>query len=354
MDVRVRLGLAALISVSLLAGCADSPQDTVGAPGGGDGKNLVMIGYGGDLATPYQEFLIEPFEAAHDGVSIKQVPSESGDFVAQIKAAKGNSPYDVVPLGESRLVTAINDGWVARLDDKELPNLADVQPVFDGACRGYGAPVTYSLIGLAYNPDKVPAPSSWADLWDNPAYKGKIGLVSSASNLGFAFFVQAAKLAGGGESNLDPGFGKVAQLKPFVVAPNPTSLAQLFERGEIAIAPLWNNDAAVLKSKGLPVEFVRPAPGAIADVTCMTVVNNTANSELATELVNNAVGPEYQRQAAQKPWYFGPVNQKVEVPQSEYLLSDPKEFDALVRVDWDAAAPKRSQITERFNQEFGS
>lgn len=340
-----------------LAACADTPQETAGtAPEGaaGGGGELTMIGYGGDLAEPYEQFLIEPFTQSHDGVTVEQIPSESGDFVAQIKAASGNSPFDVVPLGESRLVAAIEEAWVSELTPEQIPNAGETQEIFADACRGYGVPVTYSLIGLAYNPDVVPAPESWEDLWSNPAYDGKIGLVSSASNLGFAFFVQAAKLGGGDESNLEPGFDRIAQLEPFLVAPNPTALAQLFERGEIAIAPLWNNDAAVLKAKGLSVEYVRPSPGAIADVTCMAVVEGSANPELATELVNEAASAEYQESAAQEPWYFGPTNGDVEVPESDYLLSDPSEFEDLVRIDWDAAAPSRADITERFNQEFGS
>jgi len=359
MDKFRRVAVAGVACAMALAGCADSPQQTAGTDpepaGGGNGSaELTMIGYGGDLATPYERFLIEPFEKTNEGVSVKQIPSESGDFVAQIKAASGNSPYDVVPLGESRLVAAISDGWVTKLAADEVPNAEEAQDIFADACRGYGAPVTYSLIGLAYNPDVVPAPEKWEDLWTNPAYKGKIGLVSSASNLGFAFFVQAAKLAGGDESNLEPGFDRIAQLEPFLVAPNPTSLAQLFERGEIAIAPLWNNDAAVLKSKGLSVEYVRPAPGAIADVTCMAAVADSANPELSTKLINQAMSVDYQEAAAQEPWYFGPTNSKVEVPESDYLLSDPSEFEDLVRIDWDKAAPSRAQVTERFNQEFGS
>lgn len=359
MSFLTRTAAAGVVSAMVLVGCADSPQEMAGTnPEGSDNADgatdLNMIGYGGDLATPYERFLIEPFEESHEGVTINQIPSESGDFVAQIKAAAGNSPYDVVPLGESRLVAAIEDGWVSELAAEDVPNAEGTQEIFADACRGYGVPVTYSLIGLAYNPDVVPAPESWEDLWTNPAYKGKIGLVSSASNLGFAFFVQAAKLGGGDESNLEPGFERIAQLEPFLVAPNPTSLAQLFERGEVAIAPLWNNDAAVLKSKGLAVEFVRPAPGAIADITCMAVVDGSANPELSTDLVNEAVSVEYQESAAQEPWYFGPTNSSVEVPQSDYLLSDPAEFEDLVRIDWDAAAPSRAEVTERFNQEFGS
>lgn len=338
------LGVLALASCSATASTGGDASESA---------DMVMIGYGGNLAEPYQEFLIDPFVEAHDGVSLEQVPSESGDFVAQIKAAANTSPYDAIPLGEARLPTAIEEGWIAPVTEEDAPVLGEMLPTYADSCKGYGVPATYSLIGIAYNPDVVPAPETWGDIW-NDEYQGQVGLVSSVSNLGFAFFVQAAKLAGGDEANLDPGFEKIEELGDFTVAANPTALAQMFETGEVAIAPLWNNDAAVLKESGMSVEFVRPADGAIADVTCMTMAAKTAHPELTLELLDMVGSPDYQNPASAAPWYFGPTNADATVSESEYLVSDPAEFDTLVRIDWESAAPSREAITERFNQEFGS
>lgn len=343
----------AVTGILVLAACGGSDGSGDGGGGGAESGDLVMIGYGGDLAEPYQRFLIEPFVEDNEGVSLEQVPSESGDFVAQIKAAANNSPYDAIPLGESRLVAAISDGWIAEVSEEDAPVLEEMNPIFQDACRGYGVPATYSLIGLAYNPELVPEPTSWADLW-NEEYSGQVGIVSPSSNLGFAFFVQAAKLAGGDEANLDVGFDKIAELGEPTIAANPTALAQLFERGEIAIAPLWNNDAAVLESSGLPVKFIRPSEGAIADVTCMTMAAKTAHPELTLDLLNRVGGVEYQEQAASEPWYFGPTNENVTVEESDFLVSDADEFESLVRIDWDTASAERDAITQRFNQDFGS
>lgn len=342
----------ALVGMLAVAACGGSDAGEDGSPAT-ESAEMVMIGYGGDLAEPYQQFLIEPFVEAHEGVSLQQIPSESGDFVAQIKAAANNSPYDAIPLGESRLVTAISDGWIAEVSEEDAPVLDEVHPVFKDACREYGVPSTYSLIGLAYNPELVPEPTSWEDLWSEE-YAGQVGIVSPSSNLGFAFFVQAAKLGGGDEGNLEVAFEKIAELGSPTIAANPTALAQLFERGEIAIAPLWNNDAAVLSSSGLPVEFIRPSEGAIADVTCMTMAAKTAHPDLTLDLLNRVGGVEYQEQAASEPWYFGPTNESVSVDESEFLVTDPAEFDDLVRIDWDTASAERDAVTERFNQEFGS
>lgn len=342
----VLAGMLALVSCASGGGAApDGESEAAG--------DMVMIGYGGSLAEPYQRFLIEPFMETHEGTSLQQIPSESGDFVAQIKAAANNSPYDAIPLGESRLVAAIDDGWITEIPDTDAPVLGEVHPVFKDACRGYGVPSTYSLIGLAYNPELVPEPASWEDLWSD-AYAGQVGIVSPSSNLGFAFLVQAAKLAGGDEGNLDVGLDKIAELGNPTIAANPTALAQLFERGEIAIAPLWNNDAAVLDSSGMPVKFIRPSEGAIADVTCMTMAAKTAHPELTLDLLNSVGSAEYQEQAAAEPWYFGPTNEKVNVEESDFLVTDPEEFNNLVRIDWDTASVERDSMTQLFNQEFGS
>src|SRR5687767_5883951 len=69
-------------------------------------REVVAISYAGDLQVPHRKFLADPFVAAHPGVSVRLIPSESEDVVAQIKATRGASPFDVIPLGEPRQMTA--------------------------------------------------------------------------------------------------------------------------------------------------------------------------------------------------------------------------------------------------------
>src|SRR5271155_5333150 len=138
---------------------------------GGDNE-LVVVSYIGEAQIPYRKFLSDPFEKKHPGTTVRLVPSESEDVVAQIKAARGASPYDVITLGVPRQITAVQEGWVEHTPPVNLPNLKDVYPQFITACKNTGVPETYSLIGIAYNPDKVAAPESWSDLW-KPEYRGK-------------------------------------------------------------------------------------------------------------------------------------------------------------------------------------
>ena len=316
-------------------------------------RELVAISYGGPTQVPHRRFLADPFEAAHGSVKVTLVASESEDVVAQIKAGGGASPYDVIPLGEPRQIMAIEEGWIERTPLDALPNLEAVHPHFREACRDHGVPETYSLMGLAYNPSRVPRPEAWADLW-KPEFRGHVGLTTPASNLGFAFVVLTAKLFGGSEADVEPAWPQIRNLEPFVVASNPTALAQLFERNEIAVAPLWSNDAAVLASRGLNVRFVQPAPGALILVSCLDVIRATAHPELARDYINRAVSREYQAQAVQAPWFFGPTNRHVKIPSEagDYLPASFEDVAKLMRLDWKVGTRVRGAVTARFNREF--
>jgi putative spermidine/putrescine transport system substrate-binding protein len=317
------------------------------------GKELVVISYPGEAQVPYRKFLADPFEKQHPGLSIRLVPSESEDVVAQIKAAHGVSPYDVITLGEPRQISAVQEGWIEQTPRADLPNLKNVYPEFIKDCRDSGVPETYSLIGLAYNPDKVPAPTSWADLW-NPAYRGKLGMTTPASNLGFALVIMAARLSGGSVQNLEPAWAKLHELGPFVVAPEPEQLAQLFERGEVSIAPMWNNDAAILASHGLHIKFVQPQPGGILVVSCMDVIKTSGLPQLARAFINEDISDQYQDHLAHAPWFFGPTDRNIKIsPEAApYMPTDEAGLKSTVHIDWQEAVKHRAEVIERFNREF--
>jgi putative spermidine/putrescine transport system substrate-binding protein len=316
-------------------------------------SELVVVSYPGEAQIPYRKFLADPFEQKHPGLSVRLIPSESEDVVAQIKAARGASPYDVVTLGVPRQISAVDEGWVEQTPRADLPNLNGIDPQFIKACRDTGIPETYSLIGLAYNPEKVPAPQSWADLW-KPEYKGKLGMTTPASNLGFGVVIMAAKLNDGSEDNLAPAWPKLRALGPFVVAPSPEALAQLFERGEVAIAPMWNNDAAILALHGLKLKFVQPAPGAIVVVSCMDVVKNSGQTKLARAFLNDEISQAFQAHLADAPWYFGPTNKNVSIPpgSSAYMPANAQELARSIFFDWQTAVKHRAEVTEQFDREF--
>ena len=283
------------------------------------------------------------------------MPSESQDIVAQIKAAQGFSPYDAMPNGEPPHLIAQRDGYIQKLKADKVPNAANVFPEFMAKSGGYGVPASYSLIGIAYNDKALKTPpKSWTDLW-NPEYRGKIGIPRASSNLGLGVLVIAAKVFGGTEDNLEPGWAKLQELKP-LVGRSPTQLLQMLEREEIAIAPIWNNDAAGAAAKGLPIRFVKPDPGPVAIISFMAEISNTRHGDLVAEWMNDILSVEYQAMAANAPYFFGPTVKGVTIPEAAraYTPTTPEEVLKLQTVDWSKIAPVRGRIVEQFDRLFAS
>jgi len=317
-------------------------------------RELIIISYGGQLQEPHR-WLADRMEKRHPGLKIRLVPSESQDIVAQIKAAQGYSPYDAMPNGEPPHLIGIKDGYIDKVDPGKIPNYGNVYPEFVRKSQGYGVPATYSLIGLAYNTQLVKTPpASWTDLW-RPEYKGLVGIPRASSNLGLGYLAITAKVFGGAEDRLDPAFAKTKELKP-VVGRTPTALAQLMERAEIGVAPLWNNDAAALAEKGMPIRFVKPDPGPVAIISFFSAISRTQHPELVAEWLNDILSLEYQAHAADRPYYFGPTVKGVNVSAAArpYTPSTPEEVLRLQTVDWTKIVPVRGQIVDRFDRELSA
>ena len=319
-----------------------------------EARELVIVSFAGALQEPHQ-WLARRMEARHPGLRIRLVPSESQDVVAQLKAAQGFSPYDTMPNGEPPHLIGIREGYIQKVDPTALPNYSNVFPEFIQKSQGYGVPVSYSLIGIAYNEKLVKTPPrAWTDLW-KPEYRGKVGIPRASSNLGLGALVIAAKVFGGSEDNLEPGWAKLQELKP-QVGRSPTQLLQMLEREEIALAPLWNNDAAGAAQKGLPIKFVQPDPGPVAIISFMSAITKTRHAALVNEWMNELLSAEYQAMAAKAPYFFGPTVKGIAIPEAArpYTPSTPAEVLRLQSVDWTKIAPVRGKIVEQFDRLFAS
>lgn len=315
-------------------------------------KELVVVSYGGALQEPHR-WLGDRLQDKHPGLAVRLVPSESQEIVAQIKAAQGYSPYDAMPNGEPPHLIAMRDGYIQKRQDAALSNLARVYPTFLDKTQGFGVPATYSLIGLAYNEDLIETPpTSWADLWKEE-YAGLVGICRTSSNLGLGTLAITAKIFGGSEADLEPAWTKLAELDP-IAARSPGILAQMMERGEVGVAPLWNNDAAVAAEKGVPIRFVKPDPGPVAIVSVMSEITGTRHPELVHEWMDGIISQEYQAMAAAAPYYFGVTVEGVDVPEAArpYTPATPEEVAKLQTVDWSKIVPVRGELVERFDRTF--
>lgn len=334
---------------------ATAPPEPTEAPAAEMEKvTLIDWGYTGDIQTGvFGENMAKPFMAEHPEVTVELLGGVSEDAIAQIKAAQGASPIDTMLLGEPRYLQAQREGWILPITGADIPNVSEIYENIQAHCEPAAVAWSVELIGLVYNPDLVPKPESWADLW-KPEYEGMVGMAAPSSNAGFLFLMMVGKQFGAGEDDLETIWAKLDELQPFVVANNPETLSQLLENEEIGVAINWNTEAAVSLGKGFNVEFTLPEPGGIAQVGCYGVLKNTANPEVAKQYINTALGLDFQQAMSEAPWFFAPVNKNVVLSEeSAKILPSADQYPNLITIDFETALPLREDLTDQFIQKYG-
>lgn len=316
-------------------------------------KRLVFATFTGSWEEAHKAVLVPAFRKANHHADITLDPMLSVDQIAKVTAARNNPPIDVMLHDPGPALTAIDQGLVEPFPVARSAHYKDLLPEAQDAT---GPAIFFQVVGLTYNPEKIKTPpTSWKDLW-KPEFKGRVGITTLNSTLGTGFLVEVARMFGGGESNVEPGFKAINDLKPSLaaVAANPGALATLFQQGQIDISPGNFNAIQLLKARGVPVEFVAPKEGAIAFKTSIHVVKNSPNRELAVALIEAAMSPEVQTRLMQAPYLIVPTNTKAKM-EGEIAQVLAKDHAAMkqrfVFQDWKKINEQRSAWIERFNRE---
>ncbi|MEI8403260.1 MAG: ABC transporter substrate-binding protein [Alcaligenaceae bacterium] len=317
-------------------------------------KRLVFATFTGSWEEAHRAVLVPAFKKATNNAEIILDPMLSVDQIAKVTAARNNPPIDVMLHDPGPALTAIGQGLVENYPTVTSTNYKDL---ISEAQEETGPAIFFQVVGLTYNPDKIKTPpTSWKDLW-KPEYKGRAGITNLNSTLGTGFLVEIAKMFGGSEANIEPGFKALNDLKPNLaaVAANPGALATLFQQGQVDISPGNFNAIQILKARGVPVEFVIPQEGAIAFKTTIHIVKNSPNRELAVALIEAAMSPDVQTKLMQSPYLVVPTNSKVKMEGeiAKVLAKDQADMKKrFVFQDWKKINEQRPQWIERFNREI--
>jgi putative spermidine/putrescine transport system substrate-binding protein len=317
-------------------------------------RELVMIGYGTAQDDPIKRVGAE-LARRHSGVSLRVIGGLSAEVLAQIKAARGVSPYDLAVMGTPAIINAVSEDVLQPLDLKKVPSASKIDAKFMPYAQGMGVPVNFSGIGIAYSKQAVKnPPKTWADLW-KPEYAGRIGITRPQSNLGLGTISIAARSFGRPDDDTDFGLSKWREVKP-LVGRSPPLLQQMLERGEIDMCVLWHDNTGIAASSGLPFGYVKATPGPIILPSSIVMFQRTAHSELIHEFAELFLGDEQQRFGTQPPYFFGPTVKDVPTPPAaaEYLPSTPEEIASMTSIDWTNVAPKRGRVVEAFDRMFAT
>lgn len=335
-SLRVALAFAAL-------GCASAHA----AP------TLYVAGVGGSTEQMYKSKIIPAFEKLHD-VKVVYVAGNSTETLAKLQAQKGRQQINVAMMDDGPMYQALQQGLCGELSDgpvyQDLYPLARLSP----QATGIGMVAT----GIGYNEEAFKkrgwdAPDSWEDLTD-PRYKQLLGMPPVTNTYGLHTLVEMARLRGGGEKNIDPGFKALKdEIGPNVLAwvSAPGEMDGMMQNGDVVMAVYGSGRAVALQGTGFPLKFIYPKEGGVALQLAACGVTPNAEPELSQTFIQYVLSPEVQTIQAHENG-FAPVNKTVQLSPdiAARMPYGPEKVSALIKVDWETINQQRSEWTTRWNR----
>jgi putative spermidine/putrescine transport system substrate-binding protein len=331
---------------SLLIGGAAAAGSTM-LPTAAFAKGAVTAAiYPGTWDEAYRSLVAPALKTAH-GVDLALEPLFAVDQITKAAAARGLPPFDAFVLDPGPRATAIERGLFEPFDAKKLTNAGKLPA---GYIDQWGVAVNAQVVGIAYNPKKLPKPKKWTDLFAEP-YVSRLGLTGFQTTFGTISLIEMAKQFGGSETNVEPLFAEIKKILPKVAAVTaPAALPGLFQQGQIDVTYTNTNNIATLKSRGVDIELAIPESGALTFITTLHIAKGAENKENAYKYIDTVLSAPVQAALMKPPANLIPVNPEVTL-SPDMPVAKLEELAKFVTHDWTKINPQRAAWIERFNKE---
>ncbi len=213
------------------------------------------------------------------------------ELFAKLRA--GNPGYDVIVPGSEFVERMIQANMLEPLDHDKIPNIKNISPEFIKDApydpgRKYSMPYTWLVIGVGYRKSKVKdVPNSWKWLFDSDTYKGRIAVMSDASEL----FRNCFKYLGESLNTNSPELIKKAEAlltkqKPNIKTFHEDNGQDLLLAGEIDVVMEYNGDIAQVMVEDDDIDFVVPKEGAMRQSDTLAIPKGAPHPENALKFIN--------------------------------------------------------------------
>lgn len=335
---KLGMGIAAGVVLPLLSGLAHASG------------SIVVANFPNNWEDAYRK-IITPMLAA-EGTELTIAPALTTLQIANTLAAKkagAPPPYDALLLSPGDTAVAKDNDLIVKIDPSKLKNWNKLDPQFQ---TEYGPVVTIEFCGIGYNPDLVPKPAGYKDLFENPAYKGKVSFTGFESNTEIMAFSEIARIFGSGPLDMEALFKlfkeKKEQIGPIV--DTTTHQMTMFQQGEIAAFMACTNNVAKLQSLGVHAAFAAPATGMPAVPVVIHMTKGTKNPDAVYQYMDAAISAEAQSKLTAPPIELFPTNRDVELTDSIKRFVTKDKVKDFVYLDWVTVAKNRAEWTKAYDR----
>lgn len=309
-------------------------------------RGLVAATFPGAWEDAYRTVLTPMVAAA--GFDLTVAPALAQDQLAKVMASRSHPAYDALLMSPGQTAVATENDLIQKVDTSKIASWKDLDPSFQ---TEWGPTVTVEVNGIAYNPDLVPRPTGYKDLFTNPAYAGKVSWTGFESNTAVMAYTQIAKIFGTGPDDMEAVFElfKDDPKQREAIVDSTAHQMSMFQQGDIAVFMCSTNNVAHLKSLGLKAEFVHPETGSPAAPVTIHLTKGASNPDGVYAYMNAAISKVAQDALKQPPTEMFPTNTNVELTPSIAAYVTRAQVKTLVYPDWVAINKNRAAWTKQFD-----
>jgi putative spermidine/putrescine transport system substrate-binding protein len=294
------------------------------------------------------------FEKKYD-VKVNLIEAWNNPRLTQLKIQKNDPQMDVAFFTDQIMPTVLTAGVIQKIDPDRIPNLKYSHPKLIDPDNYFVIP-QYGEWGILYNEEHIkPKPNSWRDLLD-PKYKGKLTSPDISYSSSYITLLALARLDGGDEHNLEPGFKNLKTLRSL----SPTfwttghQLDNMMKQEEVWMSSNFSGESWNLRYRQgfKPAKFTDPKEGSYLVALGMTKVANCPNPKGADLFMNMVLDPEAQAAYATEQ-FTSPANKKTKLtPEFQQMVPFGDKVERLNVADWGIINAKKDEIADRWMKQI--
>jgi spermidine/putrescine transport system substrate-binding protein len=243
--------------------------------------------------------------------------NDNEEFFGKVRAplaAGQDIGRDLMILTDWMAARCLRLGYLEPIDKRNVPNARNLAPALAHPTwdedRSYSLPWQSGMTAIGYNKDKIHRPiTSWKDLLD-PAFKGRVTLLSDGRDVVNPFLLLDGRRPE--DATIDDvlaaiekvdQLNKSGQIRRFT----GNDFAQDLTRGNIWIAQVYSGDIVQLQADNPKLEFVIPEEGATVWSDNMLMPRKAAHPYAAEVWMNYVYDPVVAAKIAEYVNYVSPV-----------------------------------------------
>ncbi len=350
----LEVGIAAGAGAALLrnAGSAAAAPVKIDANTSANVRVMVWSGLVQPIVT---ENALKPFQAKYPKVTVQLQVGTNAEAYPKLLATRSKPQFAGAMMNDLFEARGSLDGLWQKVTLDALPNAAQI-PAKLNPPDGEAMALMLTPYGIAYNPDKVAAPTSWTDLY-KPEYKGRVAMMDGF----FGAFQMAALIDGHKDMDIGTGIKIWEKYKANIGAwtNSEAQKAELLTRGDMWLAPKFGAWTEQEIRQGYKEKFVMPREGAVQWMGSLVVVKGISEQDTAVTqaFFNEWYSKEFQTKLVTEG-FFIPARADVEIPaaikSSPAVMTAAEASQKLVRYDVRVVAEKQREYTAQIQRTLKS